>query len=94
MNQQSDRTRITILALHGWADNDKARTEQKAHFAKIIKRQYETITPEFAQRLQARTVALMPIIIENAATFAAAAAGVLGGSTRRGPIGRTTGRCL
>jgi putative DNA primase/helicase len=67
--QQSDRTRVTVLGLRRAMDAGKDERWQK------LQRDYhELVTNEFVRRLQARTLNLIPIILENARTFATAAA--------------------
>lgn len=72
--QQSDRTRITLLTLNTLPDGEY----KEKQWAKLQKMHVETITPQFAVNLQARTLKLLPIILENAAVFAKAAASLLG----------------
>ena len=71
--QQSDRTRVTVLGL------TKPDSSASAERWKELQLKYvEIITDEFVQRLQARTILLMPTILANTKKFAAAAAIVIG----------------
>ncbi len=71
--QQSDRTRVSILGLK------KAEDENKAERWKELQSLYHTtFTDEFCQRLRARTISLLPVLLKNAQTFSNAAAAVLG----------------
>jgi putative DNA primase/helicase len=71
--QQSDRTRVTVLGLSRATDQKRDERWQK------LQQQYhELITNEWVRRLQARTVSLIPVILENARTFSTAAAMVIG----------------
>lgn len=78
LSQQSDRTRITILELNTPGASEQERTERQQHFANLAQAQHSIINDEYRQRLQARTIRLLPTILENARTFASAAAAVLG----------------
>ena len=73
ITHQSDRGRVTILALTKPAEATRAERWERL---KILHRQ--VITPEYVKRLQARTVSLMPVILANADTFAEAVAFELG----------------
>lgn len=73
VHQQSDRTRVTMLGLRKATDADKDLRWR--HLNSLYQ---DTITEEYVRRLQARTVHLLPTIIENARTFANAAAAELG----------------
>lgn len=71
--QQSDRTRVTVLGLRRAMDAGKDERWQK------LQRDYhELVTNEFVRRMQARTINLIPVILDNARTFATAAAMVIG----------------
>jgi putative DNA primase/helicase len=73
LKQQSDRTRVTVLAIqrnHNEADrNDRWERLQRLHV--------ETLTDDYCEAMQARTLAMVPVILDNAKTFAVAAAAVL-----------------
>lgn len=71
--QQSDRTRVTVLGLR--KATDAGKDEQWKRLNALYQ---ELVTNEFVRRLQARTVKLVPVIIENARTFSNAAAAELG----------------
>lgn len=74
VSQQSDRSRVTILALKNMKDSD----EKKKRWADLQRMYAENITDEFCNQLRARTISLLPVILKNAATFSAAAAAELG----------------
>jgi putative DNA primase/helicase len=77
LNQQSDRTRVTILNMLAPEDGEKGQLEAKKHYEKLLA--FQQGLPEgFAQRMQARTIRLLPVILKNIKTFSAAAAAVLG----------------
>ena len=71
--QQSDRTRVTILGL---VRDDKPN--RKERWAELQKLHLDIMTNEFVRGVQARSVQMLPIILENARTFSAAAATVVG----------------
>ena len=71
--QQSDRTRVSVLGLKKADDSIKAERWKQLQAA-----YHETITDEFCERLRARTISLLPILLKNANTFSNAAAAVLG----------------
>lgn len=73
ITQQSDRTRVTILALTKADEKNK-----KSQWENLLRVYNEVVTDEFCQSLRARTVSILPIILKNAQTFANAAAAVLG----------------
>jgi putative DNA primase/helicase len=79
IEHRADESRVTVLALR---PNRAQTAEERAVGAKqfdALKRLIaETITPEFCAGLLARTVKLLPIIRENAETFADAVARKLG----------------
>lgn len=75
LSQQSDRSRVTILGLKKLRDEDPIRIER---WKKLTAMYNELITDDYVQRLQARTLTMVPIIIANAQTFANAAAAVIG----------------
>lgn len=74
-SQQSDRSRISILSLKAGKNNDPERLKR---WEKLQAKHLEIVTDDFVQRLQARTITLIPTIIENARIFGAAAASILG----------------
>jgi putative DNA primase/helicase len=71
--QQSDRTRVTVLGLVRAMDKDR-----DSRWNKLQEDYHTLITNEWVRRLQARTVSLIPVILENARTFATASAMVIG----------------
>lgn len=73
VNQQSDRSRITVLTLQENKNDDRREWwEQTQKFY------HEAVTDDYVKRFQARTISLLPIIIENARTFSKAVDIVLG----------------
>ena len=72
--KQADKTRISVLAIKRILDKEL----RERRWEQLQRIHTETITPEFAARMQARTVRLLPVILENARTFAAAAGAELG----------------
>ncbi len=74
LQQQSDRTRVTMLGLRR-VQNDKLRKERWTELLRVYN---EVITDQFVKGLQARTVGMLPTILKNAQTFANAAAAHLG----------------
>lgn len=78
LSQQSDRTRITILSLTTPGQSETEKQMRKKHFDDLIFTQYNLVTKEYCQQLQARTIRLLPTILKNARTFASAAASVIG----------------
>lgn len=80
LQQHADQTRVTVLSLV--VDPRKTKEEKSAHFSNVVEPKWlATLTPEFIERLHARTVSLIPVIRKNAETFAVAGASVIG--TRR-----------
>jgi putative DNA primase/helicase len=67
--KQADKTRISVLAIKRILDQG----EREARWSKLQKLHHDILTDEFAARLQARTVRILPIILDNARTVAAAA---------------------
>jgi putative DNA primase/helicase len=64
-DKQADKTRFTVCQLrHGGIT--------KADWNEYLKKIHETITTEWAARLRARTVAMLPTIKKNAETFSLA----------------------
>lgn len=79
IEQYADETRITVLPLTGIdPKDDEQRAMAEGHFQELDRRVAETLTPDFASRLLARSVSLMPTIREAARVFAAAVAAHLG----------------
>lgn len=71
----ADRSRVTVLSLIKRSEPKAAESER---WEKMQKLMAEILTPENCERLQARTLALLPQILANAKTFTRAAALVLG----------------
>lgn len=69
VDKKSDRSRVTILGL----TNKHMMKEKELH-----EEWAKTITPDFVKGLQARTLNMLPVILQNATVFAQAAAAVLG----------------
>lgn len=69
VDKKSDRSRVTILSL---------TTKHKTNLETLDAFKMSVITPDFVERLQARTLSNLPTIIHNSAIFAQAAATVLG----------------
>ncbi len=64
-DKQADKTRFTVCQLrHGGMGKQEWNT--------YLKKIHETITPDWAARLRARTVAMLPTIKKNAETFSLA----------------------
>lgn len=73
VNQQSDRSRFTMLGLRSFE-----KLKSKDEFAAFERSFNETFTADFVKSLQARTMQLMPVILQNAQTFADAASHLIG----------------
>lgn len=73
LNQQSDRSRFTMLGLMSFEGH---RT--KEDFLKFEHDWMSTINDDFVQQMQARTIRLLPIILKNSRTFADAVSHVIG----------------
>lgn len=72
--QQSDRSRVTILGLKKLEDK-----EQRERKWQELQRKYaQTMNDEYTEKLRARTIKLLPIILKNTEVFSSAAAAVLG----------------
>lgn len=71
LQHQADENRVTVFALR------KPKVDVDG-FAKLERDIADTLTPEFAAGLLARSVALLPVIRDNAETFARAVAEHLG----------------
>lgn len=73
LNQQSDRSRVTVLSV------SKLQGEEgHTRWEKIQRAYSDTISDEYSLRIQSRTISLLPVLIKNAETFSNAAAVVLG----------------
>jgi len=73
LNQQSDRSRFTMLSLKSF---DGVRTKEE--FAKFERGWNELVTEDFVHSLQSRTMELLPIIMANSKTFSDAASALIG----------------
>ncbi len=76
VQQYADKTRITVLALA--VDQTKTDEEKAAHFEALKAKASSLLNEEYASRLRARAVSMIGAIRENAKTFAAAGAAVIG----------------
>ena len=70
---QSDRTRVSVLGL-----KQPQKETKEDNWKKIQAKYREIMTPDFCERMRARTIQLLPVILKNAETFAQAAAAELG----------------
>jgi putative DNA primase/helicase len=77
----ADESRLTVLELTGH------NAEARAGFDDFVDRINRTMTPEFCAGFVARSVWLMPVILDNARTFAKAVAVHLGSSRVGDQIG-------
>lgn len=73
IKQQSDRTRVSVLGLRR-----DMRPNKKEIWEETLRQYDALITDEFIERLQSRTIKLLPVILKNAETFANAGAAELG----------------
>lgn len=76
VQQYADKTRVTILALV--SDQAKPEQQRAAAFEALKAKAGGLLTDEYAARLRARAVNMIGAIRENAKTFAAAGAAVIG----------------
>lgn len=74
MNQQADKSRITLLEIKKINNID----ERESAFKKITNLHAEIINDKFVRGLHARTIKLLPTIVKNSETLNRAAAAVLG----------------
>lgn len=70
---QADRTRVTQLVL-----TEPSQEVRATRWAALQKAYAEVITPAWVSGLQARTLSMLPTILQNADVFAAAVATLLG----------------
>jgi len=75
-DKSSDRRRITTLALVKMPSEQK--DQMNARWEELKKLHHETINDRFVAGLHARTIKLLPIILENSRTFTSAIVEVLG----------------
>lgn len=75
LEQYAAKTRVTVLSLQ---PNQVETEETKAQYVALMDNIIHTLTPEYIDRMQARAVALIPVIRHNARVFAEAAAVTLG----------------
>lgn len=75
LRQHAARTRVTVLEMV-----QKEQTpESREHYRQTKRMIVETLTPEYVDRLHARAVRMIPVIRQNAETFAEAASITLNG---------------
>lgn len=72
--QQSDRSRVTIIGLRKEMDEELRKNRWK----ELQRNYHEVVTDSWVERLQARTIRMLPVILKNIRTFAAAASAELG----------------
>jgi len=72
IHQRSDQSRITVLEIKPDLSEDK-----KQRWTETLKIYFETVTEEYVQAFQSRSVWLLPTILMNAKVFSNAAAIVL-----------------
>lgn len=82
VSEDADARRITKLVLRKNENADK-----KEHYDALRADLIETITPEYASRLFARTIANMGSLLKNIATFSSAAASVLSNQAAGDQVG-------
>jgi putative DNA primase/helicase len=70
LQQAADESRTVVLTISPSTDKER----RKAAFQTLLKLHAEVVTPDFRQRLLARTLHLLPVIRDNAEVFAAAIA--------------------
>lgn len=70
---QADQSRISVLTFKA-----NTRSDKETWWPAFKQSYFSTITTEWVERLQARTIRLLPVILANTQTFADAAASVLG----------------
>jgi len=72
IHQRSDQSRITVLEILPDLSDDK-----KERWTETLKMYYETVTDEYIEGFQSRSVCLLPTILRNAKVFSNAASIVL-----------------
>lgn len=72
IHQRSDQSRITVLEIKPDLSEDK-----KQRWTDTLKMYFETVTKEYVQAFQSRSVWLLPTILKNAQVFSNAASIVL-----------------
>jgi putative DNA primase/helicase len=70
LQQFAAATRVTVLDLYGEPESERSLATYNSIMAEV----FDTLTPDYIQRLQARAIRLIPVIRKNAQTFAEAAA--------------------
>ena len=75
IRQQSDRTRVSVLSLKNYRAGDVRKADRWNQLQKLFT---EVVTEDYCRQLRARTIRILPLILENSKVFSAAAAAVLG----------------
>jgi putative DNA primase/helicase len=78
VSQQSDRSRVTVLSIKAYGNDNEQQAIKQERWVKLCQLYDEIITDEFVQRLQARTLWMVPTILKNTTTFANAVSAVIG----------------
>lgn len=89
VDKGSDRRRITTLSLVQPADKEY----REARYKELETLRGETITEDFITGLHARTIKLLPVILENAKTFNMATVKVLGAQSMGDQLGPMLAGC-
>lgn len=85
---QADQSRVTVLALQeALTDTPEQKAAASAQFDRLKQAVADTITPQFAAGLIARSVKLLPVIRANAETFSRAVAAEYGSKRQGDQIG-------
>jgi len=82
VEQNADKGRITQLELMQDVSPDRDN-----RFDELLRLIHDVIKPDFSARLLARTVALMPALLDNSRTFSLAASAVLGNKRAGDQVG-------
>jgi len=71
---QADESRVTVLSMKGATKEEQLMPDFIEHWIKFQKMLTETMTEEFIQRLQARSIRMIPTIRQNIQSFSDAIA--------------------
>jgi putative DNA primase/helicase len=82
LTQASDKSRVSVLSI-----SKNAGEEGRAQWEKLQEQYFETMKGNFPERLQSRTISILPSILKNAEVFTSAAAEVLGDQRSGDQIG-------
>lgn len=82
LSQASDKSRVSVLSL-----KKNQGEESEAQWENLQSVYHRIMTDSFPERIQARTISLLPSILRNAETFASAAATVFGDQRAGDQIG-------